>query len=185
MADFDLGKIDVIVATDVLARGIDVENVSYVVNYDLPMVPEDYIHRIGRTGRAGATGAAISFVSPENEKTLKEIQHLIKQEIPEMTVASFDRAIAEEKVALQAMRAVDKRDPEIAAAVKEMKAREKRKEKARVRAEEEQKAAEKTGKKKPSAQKQKPKSNSRKPSSVRPQPKKHQGSSGKKQGRKK
>ena len=185
LADFDLGKIDVIVATDVLARGIDVENVSYVVNYDLPMVPEDYIHRIGRTGRAGATGAAISFVSPENEKTLKEIQHLIKQEIPEMTVASFDRAIAEEKVALQAMRAVDKRDPEIAAAVKEMKAREKRKEKARVRAEEEQKAAEKTGKKKPSAQKQKPKSNSRKPSSVRPQPKKHQGSSGKKQGRKK
>ncbi len=137
LADFDHGAIDVIVATDVLARGIDVEKVSYVVNYDLPMAPEDYIHRIGRTGRAGMSGEAISFVSPENEKMLKEIQRLTKQVIPEIQVASFDRESAEAQVADRAMAATAKRDPEIAAAVKELKKREKRKEKAEARADEE------------------------------------------------
>lgn len=137
LADFDSGKVSVLVATDVLARGIDVESVSYVVNYDLPMVPEDYIHRIGRTGRAGLSGEAISFVSPENEKMLKEIERLTKQRIPEMEVASFDRAGAEQVAAQRAISATCRRDPEIAAAVKEMKAKEKRKKKAQERAEEE------------------------------------------------
>ena len=146
LADFDRGKVDVLVATDVLARGIDVENVSYVVNFDLPMTPEDYVHRIGRTGRAGASGEAISFVSPENEKMLKDIQKLIKQKIPEITVASFDQAAAEQKAAERAMNATAKHDPEIAAAIKEMKAKERRKTRAQVRAAEEQAAqAEKKG----------------------------------------
>ena len=79
LADFESGKIDVIVGTDVLARGIDVNDVSYVVNFDLPDAPEDYVHRIGRTGRAGKGGEAISFVSPENKKILKEILKRILQ----------------------------------------------------------------------------------------------------------
>ena len=78
------GTTDVLVATDVLARGIDVESVDHVINYDLPTVPEDYVHRIGRTGRAGEEGWAISFVSPETEDALRDIQKLIKREIPEM-----------------------------------------------------------------------------------------------------
>ena len=72
--NFASGATDVIVATDVLARGIDVEEVDYVVNYDLPTQPEDYVHRIGRTGRAGARGYAISFVSPETEDALRDIE---------------------------------------------------------------------------------------------------------------
>ena len=165
LADFDRGAIDVIVATDVLARGIDVENVSYVVNYDLPMVAEDYIHRIGRTGRAGMSGEAISFVSPENEKMLKEIQHLTKQTIPEIEVKAFDRAAAEKQVADRAMQATAKHDPELAAAAKEMKKKEKRKERAKARAAEQKAAAaakpSKSAKKKPNAAKKTP---SRKPS---------------------
>ena len=165
LADFDRGAIDVIVATDVLARGIDVENVSYVVNYDLPMVAEDYIHRIGRTGRAGMSGAAISFVSPENEKMLKDIQRLTKQAIPEIEVKTFDRAAAEKQVADRAMQATAKHDPELAAAAKEMKKKEKRKEKAKARAAEQKAAAaakpSKSAKKKPNAAKKTP---SRKPS---------------------
>ena len=74
--NFASGATDVIVATDVLARGIDVEEVDYVVNYDLPTQPEDYVHRIGRTGRAGASGYAISFVSPETEDALRDIEKL-------------------------------------------------------------------------------------------------------------
>ncbi len=66
--NFASGKTDVLVATDVLARGIDVEDVDYVVNYDLPTQPEDYVHRIGRTGRAGASGYAVSFASPGNRR---------------------------------------------------------------------------------------------------------------------
>ena len=87
---FAEGKTDVIVATDVLARGIDVDSVNYVVNYDIPHEPEDYIHRIGRTGRAGSTGWAVSFVSPENADDLKAIQRLIKRDIPEMQISSFN-----------------------------------------------------------------------------------------------
>src|SRR6266850_3080230 len=73
LAAFKEGKLQVLVATDVAARGLDIDDMPLVVNYELPHIPEDYIHRIGRTGRAGATGEAISFVAPEEEKYLAEI----------------------------------------------------------------------------------------------------------------
>ena len=84
LENFRTGKTNVLVATDVLARGIDVSGVDYVVNYDLPMMPEDYVHRIGRTGRAGADGLAISLVTPETKSLLKGIQKLIGKKIDEM-----------------------------------------------------------------------------------------------------
>ena len=71
----------VLVATDIAARGLDIDDLPHVVNFDLPHVPEDYVHRIGRTGRAGATGEAISFVAPEEEKHLQEIERLLKKKI--------------------------------------------------------------------------------------------------------
>ena len=84
LENFRSGKTNVLVATDVLARGIDVSEVDYVVNYDLPMVPEDYVHRIGRTGRAGAAGMAISLVTPETKNLLKSIQNFIGKTIDVM-----------------------------------------------------------------------------------------------------
>ncbi len=151
LADFESGKIDVIVGTDVLARGIDVNDVSYVVNFDLPDAPEDYVHRIGRTGRAGKGGEAISFVSPENKKILKEILRLTKQQsIPEISVENFNLEEAKEQAIEHAMRATEAADPEIIAAKKEVKARMKRKEKAKVRKAEEKEAA-RQGKKKKTA----------------------------------
>src|SRR5207344_3479371 len=79
---FKEGKVQVMVATDVAARGLDIDDLPLVVNYELPYVPEDYIHRIGRTGRAGASGEAISFCAPEEEKLLAEIERLLKRSIP-------------------------------------------------------------------------------------------------------
>lgn len=79
---FKEGKINVLVATDIAARGIDVDELALVVNYDLPNVPESYVHRIGRTGRASASGLAISFCDAEERSYLRSIQQLIKQEIP-------------------------------------------------------------------------------------------------------
>ena len=70
------------VATDVAARGLDIDDLPLVVNYELPYVPEDYIHRIGRTGRAGAEGQALSFCSPDEEKLLVEIERMLKRSIP-------------------------------------------------------------------------------------------------------
>ena len=87
---FRKGKAGVIVATDVLARGIDVPQVDYVVNFDLPDMPEDYIHRIGRTGRAGESGFAVSFVSPNSTKVLSAIEGLVGVEIPVMRLDTFD-----------------------------------------------------------------------------------------------
>ena len=78
---FKQGKIAVLIATDVAARGLDIDQLPMVINYEIPSAPEDYVHRIGRTGRAGASGTAISLVSPEEEKYLKEIEKLIKREI--------------------------------------------------------------------------------------------------------
>ncbi len=129
--NFAAGKTGVIVATDVLARGIDVEEVDYVVNYDLPTQPEDYVHRIGRTGRAGAAGFAVSFVSPETEDALRDIEKLIKRTIPEMELPSFDAKAAAEEAASKSQRADARRDPDIRQAVKEQAAREKAKEHAR------------------------------------------------------
>ena len=121
-------------ATDVLARGIDVEEVGYVVNYDLPTQPEDYVHRIGRTGRAGAAGFAVSFTCPETADALRDIEKLIKRPIPEMELASFDAEAAAEEAAGRAARSEARRDPEIKQAAKELAARERKKEKAREKA---------------------------------------------------
>ncbi|MBI5436209.1 MAG: DEAD/DEAH box helicase [Nitrosomonadales bacterium] len=78
---FKQGKVAVLIGTDVAARGLDIDQLPMVINYEIPSAPEDYVHRIGRTGRAGASGTAISLVSPEEEKYLKEIEKLIKHEI--------------------------------------------------------------------------------------------------------
>lgn len=80
--DFKVGKIQVLVATDIAARGIDIEELSHVFNFDLPEVPETYIHRIGRTGRAGIGGTAIAFCDEEEKKLLKDIEKFISQQIP-------------------------------------------------------------------------------------------------------
>jgi superfamily II DNA/RNA helicase len=79
---FKQGKVAALVATDVAARGLDIDQLPMVINYEIPNTPEDYVHRIGRTGRAGALGEAISLVSPDEEKFLAEIEKLIKREIP-------------------------------------------------------------------------------------------------------
>src|SRR5690606_3531495 len=79
---FTQGKMHVLVATDIAARGIDVDDLSQVINYDLPNIPETYVHRIGRTGRAGASGLAISFCDGEERPFLSDIQKLIGQTIP-------------------------------------------------------------------------------------------------------
>ncbi len=84
---FKQGKIAALIATDVAARGLDIDQLPMVINYEIPSAPEDYVHRIGRTGRAGASGIAISLVSPDEEKYLKEIEKLIKREIPKEQMA--------------------------------------------------------------------------------------------------
>ena len=75
------GKIDILVATDVAARGLDVERISHVVNYDVPHDPESYTHRIGRTGRAGRSGEAILFITPREKNLLKAIERSTRQPI--------------------------------------------------------------------------------------------------------
>ncbi len=89
LADFKRGELQVLVATDIAARGLDIEQLPHVVNFDLPNVPEDYVHRIGRTGRAGATGEAISLVSREEESLLRDIERLIKRPIARITVPNY------------------------------------------------------------------------------------------------
>ncbi len=90
LREFVEGKVRVLVATEVAARGLDIQNLGYVVNYDLPFLAEDYVHRIGRTGRAGKSGTAISFVSREEERTLADIEKLIGQPIRRITVAGYE-----------------------------------------------------------------------------------------------
>ncbi len=138
LEQFAESKIGVLIATDVLSRGIDVDRVSYVVNYDLPETPEDYIHRIGRTGRAGQEGMAISFVSPENKANLKEIQKLTKQRFEEIEVAGYDKEKAEEEAADRVLQNSLRRekDPEVAQVMKEMAAADKAKRKKQQRAQE-------------------------------------------------
>lgn len=89
LADFKNGKVRALIATDIAARGLDIDQLPQVVNFDLPNVPEDYIHRIGRTGRAGATGKAISLVSADEFKLLSDIERLIKQLIPRLEIEGF------------------------------------------------------------------------------------------------
>jgi ATP-dependent RNA helicase DeaD len=89
MAAFREAKITVLIATDVMSRGIDVSGISHIINYDLPNDLENYVHRIGRTGRMGADGIAISFVTPDQGEVLTSIEHLINREIPADRVEGF------------------------------------------------------------------------------------------------
>ncbi len=90
LAGFKSGKYRVLVATDIVARGIDVEALEHVVNFDVPNQPEDYIHRVGRTARAEATGDAYTLVSPEEEKDLRDIERAIGKSLPRVKVEGFD-----------------------------------------------------------------------------------------------
>ncbi|MBI4950068.1 MAG: DEAD/DEAH box helicase, partial [Deltaproteobacteria bacterium] len=89
LADFKSGAVKILVATDIAARGLDIDSLPHVVNYDLPNVPEDYVHRIGRTGRAGANGIALSLVSSEEKDLLVNIQRLLGRTIPVEEVQGF------------------------------------------------------------------------------------------------
>ncbi|MBR7890780.1 DEAD/DEAH box helicase [Burkholderia multivorans] len=90
LAEFKNNTLQVLVATDIAARGIDIDQLPHVVNFDLPNVPEDYVHRIGRTGRAGATGEAVSLVCVDEKQLLRDIERLIKREIPREVIAGFE-----------------------------------------------------------------------------------------------
>jgi ATP-dependent RNA helicase RhlE len=89
LAGFKNGKVRVLVATDIAARGIDIEQLPHVVNYELPNVPEDYVHRIGRTGRAGSSGEAVSLVCSEESAFLRDIERLTKQSIERVVIEGF------------------------------------------------------------------------------------------------
>jgi superfamily II DNA/RNA helicase len=90
LADFKSAKLQVLIATEVAARGLDIQGLDYVVNYNLPYLPEDYVHRIGRTGRAGNSGNAISFVSREEERTINRIETLIGAPIKRVVKQGFE-----------------------------------------------------------------------------------------------
>jgi len=119
LAGFKSGKFRVLVATDIAARGIDVEALSHVVNFDVPHVPDDYIHRVGRTARAEMTGDAFTFVSPEEETDLRAIERAIGKRLPRITVPGFDYSkapaerfevpIAERVAAIRARKAEERR----------------------------------------------------------------------------
>jgi len=94
LADFKAGRVSVLVATDIAARGLDVAQLPLVVNYDLPLVAEDYIHRVGRTGRAGAAGRAISLVTTSDRPLLRGIQQLLSLPLEQVAVAGFETTSA-------------------------------------------------------------------------------------------
>ncbi len=89
LKEFKKGTVRILVATDIAARGLDIDQLPHVVNFDLPNVPEDYVHRIGRTGRAGNTGEAISLVCVDEHQYLKGIERLLKREIPKVVIPNF------------------------------------------------------------------------------------------------
>ncbi|MFJ4372841.1 DEAD/DEAH box helicase [Pseudomonas japonica] len=95
LADFKSGAVRIMVATDIAARGLDIDQLPHVVNFELPNVEEDYVHRIGRTGRAGRSGEAISLVAPDEEKLLKSIERVTRQKIPDGDLMGFDFAAVE------------------------------------------------------------------------------------------
>ncbi|MGE5277821.1 MAG: DEAD/DEAH box helicase [Acidobacteriota bacterium] len=119
LAGFKAGRFKVLVATDIAARGIDVEALSHVVNFDVPHVPEDYIHRVGRTARAELTGDAFTFVSPEEQSDLAQIERAIGKRLPRITVPGFDYSkapaerfevpVAERIAAIRARKAEERR----------------------------------------------------------------------------
>jgi ATP-dependent RNA helicase RhlE len=95
LADFKAGEVRILVATDIAARGLDIDQLPHVVNFELPNVDEDYVHRIGRTGRAGRSGEAISLVAPDEEKLLKSIERMTKQKIADGDLMGFDASTIE------------------------------------------------------------------------------------------
>jgi ATP-dependent RNA helicase RhlE len=99
LTQFKEGQVNILVATDIAARGLDIDQLPYVVNFELPNVPEDYVHRIGRTGRAGAQGHAFSLVCEEESRELAEIEKLIKHKIEAVTLEQFQgrRSLREER----------------------------------------------------------------------------------------
>ena len=103
LTDFKEGRVAILVATDIAARGLDIEQLPHVVNYELPMVPEDYIHRIGRTGRAGTDGQAISLVCVDETPLLRDIQSLLRRTIPSEVITGFepDRSVRAEPIRLR------------------------------------------------------------------------------------
>jgi ATP-dependent RNA helicase RhlE len=100
----------VLVATDIAARGLDIEELPHVVNFDLPHVPEDYVHRIGRTGRAGVTGEAISLVSAEDQALLSAIERLLGRKLERELVPGFEVAAGAPRAEPRATRDADRRD---------------------------------------------------------------------------
>jgi ATP-dependent RNA helicase RhlE len=90
LADFKRGDVRVLVATDIAARGLDIDQLPHVVNYELPNVPEDYVHRIGRTGRAGNVGEAVSLVCVDEQKLLKDVERLIRRDIPKVAIPGYE-----------------------------------------------------------------------------------------------
>ncbi len=90
-------SIDFLIATDVAARGIDVENVTHVINYDIPQDPESYVHRIGRTGRAGRKGLALTLVTPREMKHLRSIEQEIKMSIPSQDVPTIEDVVEKQQ----------------------------------------------------------------------------------------
>ena len=103
LADFKAGRVLLLVATEVAARGLDIEALPHVVNFELPMVPADYLHRIGRTGRAGVTGTAVSLVCIDEAPLLRDIERLLRAPIPSQIVAGFepDRSIPSQPIRLR------------------------------------------------------------------------------------
>jgi ATP-dependent RNA helicase RhlE len=90
LAGFKSGEVRVLVATDIAARGLDIDQLPHVVNYELPNVPEDYVHRIGRTGRAGNEGLAVSLVCVDEDKLLRDIERLLKRQIPKVVLEGYE-----------------------------------------------------------------------------------------------
>src|SRR5262249_46758192 len=130
LSGFKEGKFKVLVATDIAARGIDVEDLSHVVNFDVRHVPEDYIHRVGRTARAEATGDAFTFVAPDEEADLSAIERAVGKRLPRVTLPGFDYA----------RRAAERFEVPIAERIAQIRAR-KAEERARARANAERRAA--------------------------------------------
>jgi ATP-dependent RNA helicase RhlE len=109
LEDFKANRVVALVATEVAARGLDIKELPYVVNYELPNVPEDYVHRIGRTARAGSTGQAISLVSPDEASYLRDIVKLLGRDIPALPLPAF--AVTEAAPAPQQQRQADRPQP--------------------------------------------------------------------------
>ncbi len=111
LEDFAEGRVRVLVATDVAQRGLDVEGISHVINFDVPQDPEDYVHRIGRTGRAGASGHAFTFVTAGDLGSLKTLEHHLKRELPREHIEEFDYVGGPREDTSRGSRAAHSRSP--------------------------------------------------------------------------